>query len=115
LKHCFPLAVFVVDIAARFFVQLLYPGGSILVPLNLQPAYLPQHIAPYLLGSAKSSASPPVLNKANQFMLLLNSIIPGTSVTALLHFYPNVYTFSSVNGGTNLVALSYAIWNGTTG
>jgi glucans biosynthesis protein C len=115
LTHCFPLAVFVVDIATCFLVRLLYPVGSIFVPLNLQPAYLPQYIASYLLGAARSSASPPVLNKANKIILLLSSIISGISIPVLLHTYPNVYAVDSANGGTNLVALSYAIWNETTG
>jgi len=115
LTHCFPLAVFVADIAACFVIRLLYPVGTVFVPLNLQPAYLPQYIASYLLGVVRNSASPPLINKANKIALLMSSVISGILVPCLLHLYPDMYNLNSANGGTNLVALSYAIWNETTG
>jgi glucans biosynthesis protein C len=110
---CLPLLV--LDIGANFLVRLWYPVGKIFVPLNLQPAYLPQYIACYLLGGAQGKSSPPVLTRSEKSILLFSSAVSGASLIALLYANPLKYTISSGSGGPNILALSYAVWNETTG
>jgi hypothetical protein len=76
-----------VDSAANFLIPLWYPAGTLFVPLNLQPAYLPQYIACYLFGAARGSTSPAVLSKPKKIILLLIKITCGVSLPALRYTY----------------------------
>jgi glucan biosynthesis protein C len=119
------------DVAGNFGMRLLFPAGDIFVPLNLKLGYLVQYITSYLLGirfaafdSPSSqpllSASPtqiplPKLTLVTRTILLASCIISNVSLIGLLHYYPDRYPRSSVLGGLNLAALSYAFLNETTG
>jgi hypothetical protein len=104
----------ILDVAGNFGMQLLYPAGYKLVPLNLNLGYLVQYIASYLLGIRFATFDPlstqPLLSVSpTGTTLLASSIISYFSLTGLLHYYPGEYLRSSALGGLNLVVLSYAV------
>lgn len=119
------------DVACNVSVRLLYPVGYIFVPLNLQLGYMTQYIASYALGSkfalfdsplsqpplptAPNLIPLPSLTPATRNTLLASSIMSGAAIVGLLHYYPNTYSLPSLLGGLNSGAISYAIWNESTG
>lgn len=108
----------ILDISASFLIRFVYPLSTKIDFLNLRVGYLPQYIASYALGASLSSPpTPPALTKTNRNILLVSSIASTGTVLGLLHFSPRAYpnAVDSLSGGPNILALSYAAWNETTG
>ena len=105
-----------IAIIASYMIRFLYPIGTAFKPLSLQPGYLPQYIASYILGASLSSPPAPPFSKTTRNILITANILSTAAELGLLYYYPDSYTMSSsFRGGPNLLALSYAIWNETTG
>jgi glucan biosynthesis protein C len=107
----------VLDIAVNFLIRLVWPAGKIFELLNVQIGYVAGNVASYLLGA--SMAGPEIelseLGRVKRGVLVGSSVLSGVAMVGLLHAYPEEYTLLSYNGGLNLLALSYAGWNETTG
>ncbi|KAH8822095.1 hypothetical protein F5884DRAFT_111008 [Xylogone sp. PMI_703] len=90
----------ILDISIGYLVRLKYPVGTSFKPLGIQPAYLPQYIACYALGT--SSINPP-MTKARRNTLLSCSIISTPLTLGLLYAYPrNVQSLHSIGVLTQL-------------
>lgn len=119
------------NVAATFAVRLYYPVGYIFAPLNLQLGYLVQYIASYGLGVkfAGFDAPPaqsrpgiasrqiplPALAPTTRNTLLATSFGSAAAIVGLLHCFPSIYPLHALQGGPNLAAMSYAVWNEATG
>ena len=105
------------DIAVNFLIRLVWPAGKVFELLNVQLGYVAGNVAAYLLGA--SMAGPeielPELGRVKRGLLVGSSVLSGVAMVGLLHAYPEEYTLLSYGGGLNLLALSYAVWNETTG
>jgi fucose 4-O-acetylase-like acetyltransferase len=112
---CQFLPIFLLDVAANFLIRLKYPVGTTFKPLNLQPAYASQYVLAYFLRASRSSPPTPPLTPTSRNVILASSILSAVTAGSLLYLYPNIYTMDSFRGGANLVALSYAILNESTG
>ncbi|PVH81742.1 hypothetical protein DL98DRAFT_514396 [Cadophora sp. DSE1049] len=102
------------NVATTFLIRIWYPAGTAIAPLNLQPGYLPQYIISYTLGTRSSvptPASPPMVTRLQRRVLLGVSVASGLSIVSLLGWHP----LTSMSGGWNWLAFSYAIWNEATG
>lgn len=125
------LAGMILDVAGNFGMRLLFPADETFVPLDLKLGYLVQYVASYLLGirfaAFDSPSNQPLLSEAPKqlplpkltpvirIILLVGCLTSSVSLIGLLHSYPERYPFSSVFGGLNLAALSYAVLNETMG
>lgn len=110
------------NISTSFLIRLIYPVGRNFTPLNLQPAYLPQYIYYYTFGTyfaGRSETSKPTaistLTPPTYSMFIISSFLSTTSLITLFTIYPSKYPLSSISGGFNFAALSYTVWNETTG
>lgn len=106
------------DVSANFLVRFIYPLSTKIDFLNLRVGFLPQYIASYTLGASLASPpTPPAPGKTNRNILLASSAASTATGLGLLHFRPNAYprAMDSFSGGPNMLALSYAVWNESTG
>lgn len=103
------------DITASFLLQVRSPLSKVFRPLNLQPGYFPQYLICYMLGTHSSPNGPSLLTPRRRNVLLAASVLSGSCMLGLLHSNPERYSLSSLNGSFNPVALSYTVWNETTG
>jgi len=127
--------------AASFFVRLWYPVGTVMEPLSIQPAYLPQYIFAYSLGylsvqqnedrftgpfgRATDTTKPPEEGDPStnhvrsnalplRFTLTISILIlPACIIPQIWANWSGQPIDSSdlTKGGWNLSALIYAVWN----
>lgn len=96
-----------------FFVRTVYPVGSVLNPLKLQPAYLSQYIATYSLGASVSDFDAVIPTFATSAGLLLTSLASGLVLFQGLKDDPT--STAQMAGGRNNLAAAYALWNNANG
>jgi len=108
--------IFVLNIVASYVIRLWYPVGTTIQLLNFQPAFLPQYICCYALGASLQRPTPPFTQNARN-VLIASSLVSTASIIGLMFYNaaPFQEQIPSMFGGPNLLALSYAIWNETTG
>lgn len=96
-----------------FFIRTLYPVGSVLNPLKLQPAYVSQYIAAYSLGASVSNFEDAIPSLATSAGLLLTSLASGYVLFQGLKNDPT--STAQMAGGRNNLAAAYALWNNANG
>jgi hypothetical protein len=101
-----------------FLARLVFPTGWSLQPLGFQLGYFPQYIALFIFGLIASNNN--WLNELNfkqgkfmwylaLFMVII--ILPVLFILFLVLKFPGNY----FNGGWNIVAFSYSLWEQITG
>ncbi|OAL47545.1 hypothetical protein IQ07DRAFT_515338, partial [Pyrenochaeta sp. DS3sAY3a] len=108
---------------AAFFIRIAYPTGTTFSPLNLQPGYTPQYILYYTAGIHLQRLSLPLHTALSTHTLLSAAFLNLLSVAlgfvavkrALRQHIPFQDVPRMAAGGRNLAALTYALWNESTG
>lgn len=102
--------------ASDVFIRTLYPVGTIVNPLKLQPAYLSQYIAAYILGANVPSFSAGIPSRTVRRSLLLISLATGSILLHNLRRDPTARSATQqMFGGYNTLAAVYALWNNING
>ena len=103
------------DIATSFLIRIIYPLSTKIGLLNLRIGYLPQYIASYALGAslAEPTFSKPPSKKVRDILIASSAASTATTL-GILHFRPATH-WSSSEGGPNMPALCYAVFNESTG
>ncbi|KAJ7755746.1 acyltransferase 3 [Mycena maculata] len=100
-KFTAALCILIVTVTS-FFVRMSYPVGRASAPLGLQLGYAPQYVLAYISGTC--------LSYIQQYLLVSH---PARDVA--LAYLGAIFSLGAVwlssQGGANLAALIYAIWN----
>jgi glucan biosynthesis protein C len=107
----------VLDVLVNFLIRLFWPTGRVFELLNVQLGYLAGNVASYLFGASMAGAEIelPELGRVSRGVLVGCCVVSGVAMMGLLNMFPEEYTILSCNGGFNLLAAAYAVWNETTG
>jgi len=96
-------------IVSSFLIRMSYPVGRSLPPLGLQLAYFPQYLLAYSSGTVLSYIQQYLLVSRPARSLAIAYFVAIISMAAIaIPFKSHVHLF---NGGANLMAFFYAIWN----
>ncbi|OBT44072.1 hypothetical protein VE00_04514 [Pseudogymnoascus sp. WSF 3629] len=109
------LPSFILDLGAAWLVRLVNPTGAKIAFLNLKPIYLPQYVASYVLGASLDSPPTPPVTKTTHNVLLASTVVSSTALVGLHLNKLRPYSANAILGGSSLPALTYAVWNETTG
>lgn len=102
------------NISASSLLRIPSPVQKVLAPLNVRPGYFPQYLIAYILGTRSGPSDLPLLTPHRRNALLATSVLSGSCILGLLHSTPNS-SFATLDDGFNTLAISYAVWNETTG
>lgn len=109
------LPSFILDIGAGCLIRLANPTGAKITPLNLKPVYLPQYVGSYILGASLESPPTPPITNTTRNVLLASTAMSSTALLGLQLSKLRPYSANAILAGSSLPALTYALWNETTG
>lgn len=109
-----PLLPLGMVIGSNVVIRLYYPVGQIFIPLNIQPANLPQYILLYVWGANSNlrTLSTSVPCATLRKLVALNGALIGTLALVVHKYGADMDAFL---GGTDPRALLYCILNETLG
>jgi glucan biosynthesis protein C len=99
--------------AADFLLRTVFPVGTFLAPLNLQPAFISQYVAAYVFGARVRHIEDAIPSRRSGAGLVLVS----TSLTCILGqaLKRNPDSVLNMRGGWNSLAAVYAVWGNFNG